>query len=124
MMHDFRNSLTFIILNPDSDPTALRTTMRTITDHYPECGALCVVGRKAEEILENKQYTKVVQGGNTITSLIDVGVRNSKSDWCFIITAGTYLKCHSLRKYKHFCSSDKDILYPVLDKKYAFDEAT
>jgi len=123
-MNDFRKSLGIVILNPESDPTALRITMRTIADYYPECGALCVVGKKAQGILENKQFADVVQGGDTITSLIDAGVKNSKTDWCFIVTAGTFLRTHSLRKYEHFWRSEKDILYPVVDRKYAFDEAT
>lgn len=124
MGYDFRKSLGFVILNPESDPTGLRTTMRTIAEHYPECGALCVVGKKAVGTFECKQYADVVEGGNTITSLIDAGVKNAKTDWCFIITSGTYLRSKSLRKYENFCRSEKDILYPVVDRKYAFDEAT
>lgn len=99
MAYNFRKSLGFVILNPESDPTALRITMRTIAEHYPECGALCVVGKKAADVIECKQYADVVFGGNTVTSLIDVGVKNSKTDWCFITTAGTYLRNRSLRKY-------------------------
>jgi len=123
MKFDIRRSLGFVILNPESDPTALRITMRTIGEHYPECGALCVLGKKVD-VPENRRYADLVQGGNTITSLIDAGLKNSKTDWCFVLVAGTYLRSYSLRKYEYFCRSDKDILYPVVDRKYAFDEAT
>lgn len=123
-MSNLRKSLSFVILNPDNNPTALRKTARTITEHYPECKTLCVLGNKNIEVNENKQYAEVVQGGNTITSLIDAGIKKSKTDWCFVVIAGTYLRSTSLRRYEYFLRSDKDILYPVVDRKFAFDEAS
>jgi hypothetical protein len=119
----FRDSLTILVLNPDSNHTALQITTRTIASHFPECSVVCAVS-KDDELAENKRFAEVVQGGNTITSLIDAGVKHCKTKWCFIVTAGTYLRRHHLRKYDLFCRGEKEILYPVVDKKYAFDEAT
>ncbi len=117
-------SLGFIVLNPESNPIALRTTVRTISSHFPECSTLCVVGKNAAEIPENKRYAETVQGGNTITAMMDTGLETSKTDWCMMVLAGTFLRNTSLKKFEYFQRGDKDILYPVVDKIYAFDEAS
>lgn len=123
-MTDFSKSLGFVILNPESNPTALRITTRTIADNYPEASTLCVIPKGAPEKVENQVHTKVVEGGNTITSLINAGIEAAKTEWCMVVFAGTFLRYSSLRKYKTFCTTDKDILYPVVDFKWAFDEAS
>jgi hypothetical protein len=41
-----------------------------------------------------------------------------------VVIAGTFLRQNSLKKHKLFCKSDKDILFPVVDFKWAFDEAS
>lgn len=117
-------SLGFIILNPESNPAALRTTVRTIESNFKECSLLCVVGKDAKEQQENKRYAPIVEGGKTITSLIDAGVEATKKEWCMIIQAGTYLRSTSLKKYEYFQREEKEILYPVVDRIYAFDEAS
>jgi DNA gyrase/topoisomerase IV subunit A len=120
---DIQKSLTFIILNPENNPTALRNTTKTISDYYSKCKTLCVLGTKLE-LEENQKYAEVVQGGNTMTSLIDKGVSHIKTDWGFVIIAGTRIKPNNLHKYEYFCRDNKDILYPVVERKFAFDEAS
>lgn len=116
-MIDFQKSLGFIILNPDNNPTALRITTNTIKDNFPHVKVASVIGAKAEDDSQ-------IKGGSTITSLIDAGFKNTKTEWCLITMAGTYIRHYHLRKYGLFLKDEKEILYPVVNKKYAFDEAT
>jgi hypothetical protein len=120
---DFKK-LGFVILNPDCDPHALRKTTNGIKEYFPLSSILCVVGSKSVNVELLGNYCKVYVGGNTITSLIDVGMENMKTDWSFIITAGTPVRRNSLKKHIYFLRSEKDILYPVVDRKIWFDEAT
>lgn len=122
-MQKLLNSLGFIILNPEGNPMALRTTVRTISNHFQTSSCLCVVG-KQEDISENSKHSKTIQGGNTVTSFIDAGLEESRTDWCMMISAGTFLRSTSLKKFEYFQREDKDILYPVVDRLYAFDEAS
>jgi hypothetical protein len=88
------------------------------------CSTLCVVGKKNADMDQMNKHCKVYVGGNTITSLIDTGVENTKGDWSFIVSAGSPIRHNSLRRYMYFLGGDKDILYPVVDRKIWFDEAT
>lgn len=116
-MIDFQKSLGFIILNPDNNPTALRITTNTIRDNFPHVKVASVIGAKADD-------SNQIKGGNTITSLMDAGLKKTKTEWCLITMAGTYIRHYHLRKYGLFLKDEKEILYPVVNKKYAFDEAT
>ena len=117
-------SLGIIILNPESDPSSARITARTAKDYFPQANLKCVVGRNHAELSEIKRFCPVVIGGDTITSLIDAGLASIQQKWCLFVTSGTFLKIHSLRKHNYFCTSESDILFPVVDRKWTFDEAT
>lgn len=123
MNFDFKN-LGFVILNPECDPYALHKTSNNIRENFPSSSLLCVIGKKGVNTDQLSKYCKVYVGGNTITSLIDVGVENTSADWSFIVTAGTPIRYNSLKKHIYFLRDDKDILYPVVDRKMWFDEAT
>jgi len=114
----------FIILSPDCNPGTLKKTVRTIQEYFPQNQYCCVVSSEAKDIEEMKKVCPIKIGGRTITSLINEGIEKSKQEWVFILMAGVWLHANSLRKYELFLESDREILYPVVDRKIGFDEAT
>jgi hypothetical protein len=114
-----------VILCPERNLGGLRGTASCCRDQFgvPFC---CIVGDNAKpsEIREMSAYCPVFQGGNTITSLIDVGVNVSKMPWNLVVMAGSYLRTGMVKKYRYFARSEKEVLYPVIDRKYIFDEAS
>lgn len=121
---DFTKSLEFIILNPDCNPGTLQKTVKTIQNNFPDSKYCCVVGSEARDIEEVKKVCPTRVGGLTITSLMNKGIEESKQEWVFIVMAGAWLNPNSLRKYKLFLKNHNEILYPVVDRKIGFDEAT
>jgi hypothetical protein len=118
------DSLGIVILNPESDPSSVKITVRTAKDFFPQANLKCVVGSKNAELPEIKKHCPIVIGGKTITSLLDVGVRSIQQKWCLFVTSGTFLRLNTLKKHEYFCTSETDILFPVVDRKWTFDEAT
>src|SRR5208283_3821243 len=82
----------FIIINPEGNSSVASLTVRTIGCHFPNAQTLCVVGKGARDIEENKKHTKVIISGNTITSLINAGLRESDRSWNQIVVAGTVFR--------------------------------
>lgn len=118
--------LGFVILCPDKDARALRNTVRSIR-HFTDRDAICVVGNNAgpHDIKKLKEWCdNVHKGKDTITSLMNAGMKRIKHDWAFILFAGSQIKPFLEQRLSRFVTSDKDILFPVVADKYNFVEGS
>jgi hypothetical protein len=116
-------NLGMVVLCPDCNTGLLKTTLSSIKYSYPDAPVLCVVQPADLQELQ-KINTKFVTGGKTITSLINAGMHNAPSDWNLIVIAGTWVRPLMDRRYSYFVESEKDILFPVVDKKMNFVDGT
>lgn len=71
-----------------------------------------------------KEVCPTYKGKSTMTSLINVGMRHSTADWVFVVFSGITVRWQMDQKFSYFINSEKDILYPIVDRKYNFLEAT
>jgi hypothetical protein len=127
MKKQIEDSVTFLILCPELNVGGLRSTVNSIKNHFPETSYLCVVGDNAnsEDIKEISKMCPVVKAENTITSLINTGIKKTKTTWCFIVMAGCFIRNTILKKYNFFLNHEKEILYSVVDKNaWLFPDAT
>jgi hypothetical protein len=115
-----------VILCPDCNSGSLKTTATSLRLEFPAVKYVAAVGKDAhvENVKSLQPFCRVVHGGKTITSLIDAGMTEVAGDWKLIVMAGSPVRYTTLKKYRRFATSDKDILYPVVDSKYVFDEAS
>lgn len=115
-----------IILCPDRNIGGLRNSVGSIQHHMYDRDILGVVGEDAspQEIKEMKQICPIHKGENTITSLINVGMKKNKHDWGFIMFSGSRVPNYVEHKLIAFCKSDNEILFPVIDKKWSFVEGS
>lgn len=121
------DNLCFIVLCPELNTGGLKQTVSSIKLNFPNCSCLCVVGENAtpDDLKEISKICVVSKAGATITSLINVGVNESKKKWCFIIMSGVLVRPTILKKYNYFLKDEKDILYSVVNNKtWTFDSAT
>lgn len=121
------NNVTFLILCPELNVGGLRSTVNSIKSSFPEIPYICMVGENAdsEDVREFTAICPVVKAGNTITSLINAGVKKSKTKWTFVIMAGCLARYSMFKKYNTFLKNEKDVLYSVVDKNaWLFHDAT
>lgn len=116
----------FIILCPDANIALLKSTVSSILIRHPGKQFL---GVSAESILardfkEMKNLCPLVKGGSTITSLINAGMAKTKAEWNFIFFAGVLIRRKIDERFSHFIENEKDILFPILDGKCNFVDAT
>lgn len=128
-MNDFSNKdlkVCFAILSPECSLNLIRDTVNSIKYHYPKLSFISVTDSSAtkEDLSEIKKICPVYKGNDTISSLINVAMRHSTSDWVFLIMSGTNVRPKLDTKFSFYISTDKDILYPVADYKYNFIDAT
>lgn len=115
-------SFGFVILCPDKNLENLKNTVKSIRSVYPDSLYLCVVGNdvKKDELTAMLAICDTHKGKDTITSLINTGMKKTKSDWNVIVFAGTWLKLAIQRKFNLFAKDEKDILFSVVEGKYDF----
>lgn len=116
----------FVILCPDHSISMVKTTVFSIQSKYENASCICVVDNQAtkEDVALIKEICPVYKGGSTVTSLINVGMRHSPTEWAFLVFAGTTVRSKMNQKYSFFMNSEKDVVYPVANNKNNFIDAT
>lgn len=112
----------FIILCSERRINLLKTTVNSIKHRYEKVPYICVTddSAKAIDLKEMKTVCNTFKGKNTFSSLINVGAKNAKTDWSFIVFAGSTVGPKLNEKYSIFIEDEKDIVFPIVDQKYDF----
>ncbi len=116
----------FLILCPDKNVNGLKNTIKSFDQVYTDCPRICLVGNNvtADELKKMNEVCETHKGGETITSLINLGMKKTKVDWNVIVFAGSWVRPIIYKEFQLFVKNDKDILYHVVDRKYNFCEAS
>lgn len=116
----------FVILCPEHTVGLLKSTMNSIQCRYPNLPAICVTDNSANnsDIKEMKAICPTFKGKSTFSSLINIGMKNAPAEWNFIICAGVTVNWKMDERFAYFTESEKDILFPIVEKKYNFVDAT
>lgn len=122
-----QNNVTFLVLCPELNVGGLRSTVNSIKSSYPGVPYLCMLGdnANAKDVKEFSGICPVAKAGGTITSLINTGIKKSKTKYCYIVCAGCLIRNTILKKYDLFLKDEKEVLYSVVDKNaWLFPDAT
>ena len=116
----------FIILCPNYSHSLLKTTVNSLKEFHSEVPFIAVTDSLAttDDLGEIKKICPVYKGKTTISSLLNVGMRHSSADWAFTVFAGTTVKDNIDKKFSFFVSSEKDILFPIANRKMNFVDGT
>lgn len=115
----------FVILCPTGNVGQLATTMSSLAHGYPNSPSVTVIPSDCTTKSELEKRTKVAEGRNTITSLINAGLSNPPSkEWNFVVMAGAWVRTSLDKKFSHFIRDTKDILYPVMKQAFTFVDSS
>jgi hypothetical protein len=126
MLQIHANNYGFVILCPERNFGGLKVTARSIESFFPNQHYLCVVGDDVskEEFSEFNGICRTIRAGKTYSSLINTGLSESRTDWSLFFMAGHTARPGVMSRYLHFCKNDKHVLFPVIDRKWQFHEAS
>lgn len=116
----------FLILCPERAINLLKTTTNSIKSNYPEVSFICATDLSANEddLAQMNQICPTLRGKGTISSLINVGLENVVAEWNFIVFAGVNLRPNMGKRFSLFIENEKDILFPIVERKINFVDAT
>jgi hypothetical protein len=117
----------FIILSPECNVVPLLATINSIKNYYVKSKAICVFPEDCtpKTIEDIKHHCPTYMGGKSITSMINCGLTNAPCDeWNFIVIGGSRLTNCLDNKFSYFIENDKDILFPLVNKKMNFVDGT
>ena len=116
----------FVVLCPDFNLGHLRSTVSSITGSYPQSGITAVLSEEVhpDDLADAQKVCKTVKAGKSITGMINAGLKEGGQEWNLVVVAGSWLRGWVIRKMSNFVESEYDILFPVVDRRYLFKEAT
>lgn len=106
----------FIILSPEHNIGGLKGTLRSILNNYSSfVNVVCVTGQDTKKVQfdEMNEICRTYKAGNTITSLINMGLEKGHEEWNIIIMEGCWVKRNLHLKYSNWIKSYKDVLYSI-----------
>jgi hypothetical protein len=115
MNEDFK--INFIIISPEPNIGRLKGTVRSIKNNYNETSnIICSVEKsiKKNQLDEYKEVCPSFKSGQTITSLINNGIKNANNGWNMLIMEGSWLPKNIEQRYKRWVKREKDILFPIV----------
>jgi len=114
--------LSFIILCPERNLGGLRSTVSSIKNFHSNRHHVCIAPEdtSSDEMQEMLSICPTFKGKGTITSLMNLGVSKCKSQWALIIMAGSWIRAGMPRKYAKFITDERDIMFPIVMKKWNF----
>jgi len=110
-------SISFVILSPEPNIGRLKGTVRSIKNNYSEnANIVCSVVKniKKSNLDEMREVCPSYKGGETITSLINNGIKNSSDGWNLLMMEGSWLPKNVKLRYLTWIKSEKDILFPII----------
>ncbi len=117
----------FVVLATEANHGHVKTTVGSIKQNYPSSASLVVAPShaRASDLAEMARFTTAIRGGDTITSLINLGMKETTcEEWNFIVMAGGWVRPLLDRKYGYFIENDQDILFPIINRQMNFIDAT
>lgn len=117
----------FVVICPNANIGQIKTTVNSIKCNYQGSPCLCVLPETIhkDDLKEVGKLCKSTTGGDTITSLINAGMRSPPcSNWNFIVISGSWVRPNLNKKFAYFIETEKDILFPIVERKTNFVEGT
>ncbi len=118
--------ISFAIIAPDVDLGALRGTVNSIQRNYADIEYFCIADGSIvdRDIQDMKQMCPVYSAKSSVASFINLGVKTSTKEWTIFIKCGTVVRPNLNKKYATFVKNTKDVLYPIVNRKWHFWEST
>lgn len=109
----------FMLLCPDMNPDVFSNTFKSLKKSHPECPIIGVAPSciGADILKKLKAICDVFKSKeNTITSMMNTGLRNVPSEWGIFIMSGSWVNKNITHKISKFIDNYSDIVFPIFDK--------
>jgi hypothetical protein len=109
--------INFVIISPEPNIGRLKGTVRSIFNNYrSDAKIICSVNKtiKKPQIDEMCDVCPTFRGGQTITSLINNGMKRAHKGWNMIVVEGAWVPKNIQNKYLRWMSDSKDVLFPIV----------
>lgn len=109
--------INFIILSPEPNIGRLKGTIRSIKNNYnQDSKIICSIEKsiKKPQLDEYRSICPTFKAGQTITSLINSGIKHTHEGWNMLIMEGAWVPRNVEARYKRWIKDEKDILFPIV----------
>lgn len=120
------DDLGFVIICPERNWGGLRASAASVRQACPGADLVSVVPDSATdaEVAEFSTAARTLRGRGTISGLMNVGLGAVRGRWRLVFVAGNTVREPVLRKYDRLLGSDKEVVFPVIDRRWTFDAAS
>lgn len=100
----------FILLCPNSTLKNLNLTQKIIRNSY-NCNYFCV---------SNEEIPGHIRSGPSLAEMINAGLKHTTFEWNLLFLPNKPLDKFLNHKYSLFIENEKDIIYPIVNRKLNF----
>lgn len=116
---DLNISMGIVIV--DNNFKKINETLKFNYEHYEKYEKIIITNNLDYPYYsQDKEYKKYYSNSFQILENYDLVMKNCKTEWCFLVQAGTYLRKNIIKKLTQFIFEDTDILFPVKNRIYEF----
>lgn len=102
----------FLILSPEGNINKVKSTLSSISLHYNNIPSICIAN--TDNLSEFNKLCPTYKGNNNqISSMINVGMKNSTNKWNILLTEGVWISKNIDKKLSTFAKSESEVLYPI-----------
>jgi hypothetical protein len=114
-------NVSMAIVAIDRDTNKINETLRHYYDFYTNYKKILITNDlKFDYYNKGQEYDIYHSDSFQVLENYDIALRNCKTEWCFLVQAGTYLTKHLIKKLSIFVLNEKDIIFPVKNRIYEF----
>lgn len=109
------------IVVADKATNKINETLRYNYEHFIKYKKILVTNDlKFNYYNQEEKYDIYGTDSYQILENYDIAMHNCKTEWCFLVQAGSYLNKNIIKTLSKFILSDKDIIFPVKKRVYEF----
>lgn len=115
-----------MILCPERNLGGIKNSLGSIQHSSYDRKSICILpgDTSPTELKSVKTFVETHKGSNTVTSMINVGMKKCKSEWAFLMFSGSRVPPHIEEKLELWAKKETDVLFPVVDRKCDFVEGS
>lgn len=115
---DLDVSMAIVVI--DNNYNKINETLKYNYKEYDNLEKIIITNNLQFNYFNDENLKKYNTDSFQVLENYDIALKNCKTEWCFLLHAGSYLHFNVMKRLSKFITSDKDILYPVKNRIYEF----
>jgi len=108
------------IVAADKNVNKINETLKHKYKIFDKYEKIIITNNLEFDYFNDEKLNKINTESFQVLKNYDIALKNCKTEWCFLLHAGTCLQFDVIDRLSKYITSDTDILFPVKNRVYEF----